>query len=336
MPTPPLKEHIKIQIRKMKRQTNPKTKKQYTNDEIAEHYGVSTGTVSNYTRGMVDDTCQPEPSPPIITDTDGLPLPASSEDQFPLPEPVVYDHSPVVRNEKGCWGIISDVHVPAHDLTTLRLFMLEAKRRGCVGILLNGDILDFYGVSDHIRDPSVPAVKKEIEAGKQLLTWFRGSLPKAHIVYREGNHEERLKHYIFKNAPQLAGLDEVTLQVLLQFDKHGIQHVGDRRLVKIGKLPVIHGHEHKHGIAAPVNAARGLFLRAKQSALVSHHHQVHSHVEKTLEGKTIATWSIGCACDLKPLYCPYNNWVNGFAFVEVSEDGTYHVDNMKIDNGRIV
>jgi len=94
-------------------------------------------------------------------------------------------------------------------------------------------------------------------------------------------------------------------------------------------------HEHKYGMIAPVNPARGLFMRTKQSALMGHVHRVSEHTEKAHDGKLIGCWSTGCLCELQPDYSPYNNFGHGFAHVILEKDGTFTVLKKKIINGKV-
>lgn len=99
---------------------------------------------------------------------------------------------------------------------------------------------------------------------------------------------------------------------------------------------VTHGHLLIKGIFAPVNPARGAFLRAKDSIIISHVHNPSSHTEKTIKGKIIATYSTGCMCELNPDYNPFgNNFGHGFAHITVENNGEYHVDNKRIIEGKI-
>ena len=87
---------------------------------------------------------------------------------------------------------------------------------------------------------------------------------------------------------------------------------------------------HPTPMIGPVNAARGLFMRTKASSLVNHHHQVSEHVENDVRGKSIATWSLGCLCDLHPMYSRYNRWSHGYAEVTLSLSGEFVVSNIKV------
>lgn len=253
-----------------------------------------------------------------------------------LPDPVLRDSKPYVIDDLGQWLILSDVHIPFHDNITIDLALKEAQRRKVKGILLNGDLCDCHELSRWDKSPDDPRYPEEVTKTKQFLDYLRWKIPKIPIVFKHGNHEERVFLYLFRHAPALFGLDVLTLPRLLEFDKYGIVDVADRRVIRMGHLNVIHGHEYRPAIQTPVNPARGVFLRAKASVLTSHFHQVSEHHEPTIAGKQQGSWSIGCACDLNPLYMPINRWSTGFAFVELSKGGNFSVDNLRVMDGEIV
>jgi len=175
----------------------------------------------------------------------------------------------------------------------------------------------------------------EINAAKAVFAWLRKRLPNARIVWKEGNHEERLYAYLAANAAALFGLDVLQWPTLLDLKPLRIEHVSDKKRIDLGKLVIVHGHEFFKGFAPPVNAARGLYLKAKTSALCGHHHQTTNSIERDVKEREIATWSVGCCCQLSPDYARFSNWNNGFAFVELGADGSYAVDNIRFRNGRV-
>lgn len=118
--------------------------------------------------------------------------------------------------------------------------------------------------------------------------------------------------------------------------KYGVGHVADRRVIRLGKLNVIHGHEYRPGVQAPVNPARGIFLRAKSAVLCGHFHNTSEHHEPTITGKPQGAWSVGCACALDPFYMPLNKWNRGFALVHVGRGGDFRVENKRVINGEMV
>jgi hypothetical protein len=112
--------------------------------------------------------------------------------------------------------------------------------------------------------------------------------------------------------------------------------IEDKQIAYAGKLPILHGHEWYGGFAPPVNPARGLYMKAKESAIVGHHHRTSEHTEKSLSGEVTTTWSMGCLCGLEPEYAPYNNYNHGFAHVQVSSNGNYQLKNIRIIDYKIV
>jgi hypothetical protein len=107
--------------------------------------------------------------------------------------------------------------------------------------------------------------------------------------------------------------------------------------MKLNKLNGIHGHEYKGGISAPVNIARGLYLRGKVSAFQGHNHSTSEHSETDMNGEITTTWSIGCLSELHPAYCPLNKWNHGCAIVDLDENGIdYEMRNKRIRKGKVL
>ena len=227
-------------------------------------------------------------------------------------------------------AILSDIHIPYHSVIALEAAVKYCKKRRPDVVLLNGDFADFYSISRHQKDPSKRDFKGEIEAAQQGLAWIRGQFPKARIVFKVGNHEERWQHWLWNQAPEISDFDRMSLKEWLDADKYGIEVVADQRPIMAGRLPIMHGHEMGKGISAPVNAARGLFLRTVSTMLVGHGHRTSQHVEPNWKHIDTATWSTGCLCDLNPAYAVVNKWNSGAANVDVDGGGEFHVDNFRI------
>lgn len=264
--------------------------------------------------------------PPELKKSPKLELPESIHKKFPAER----------VDSNGWWLVLGDVHIPHHDRKTVELAVAEAKRRKCKGVLLNGDILDSHEVSRHDRDPSALRYVDEVERGKQFLGWLRKQLPSARIIYKHGNHDERLDAYIIGRAPALFGLEGVNLESILHFEDYSIESVRDRRVVQLGHLNVIHGHEYPGGASSSVNPARGLYLKARSVAMCGHHHRTSEHHARDIKGKSEAAWSVGCACDLSPRWMPLTDWNHGFAFVHLDKGGEFGVENKRVLNGRLL
>jgi len=231
--------------------------------------------------------------------------------------------------------ILSDIHFPYQDNKALELAINYGIENKVNAIYLNGDTLDFYQCSRFTKDRRLRDMAGELQMGREFLKLLQDTF-KCPIYFKIGNHEKRYEDYLMIKAPELLGIDDFKLEQLLRFREFGVTLVKDKQMALAGKLPILHGHEWYGGFAPPVNPARGLFLKAKESAIVGHHHRTSEHTEKTLGGDVTTTWSTGCLCGLEPEYAPYNNYNHGFAHVVVGKDGNYQLKNMRIINYKIV
>jgi predicted phosphodiesterase len=231
--------------------------------------------------------------------------------------------------------ILSDIHFPYQDNKALELAINYGIENKVNAVYLNGDTLDFYMASRFLKNPKLRDLAGELEMGREFLKLLQETF-NCPIYFKIGNHEVRWEHFLMIKAPELLGIDDFKLEQLLRFREFGVTLVKDKQMALAGKLPILHGHEWYGGFAPPVNPARGLFLKAKESAIVGHHHRTSEHTEKTLSGDVTTTWSTGCLCGLEPEYAPYNNYNHGFAHVKVGKDGNYELKNMRIINYKIV
>lgn len=252
-----------------------------------------------------------------------------------LPKSISEDRPDLVIKGKHKALILSDIHIPYHDEKAVMAAVEYGKKQKPDIIILNGDIGDFYAVSRHDKDPR-RCLAEEIDAVRQFLFWLRKQFPKARIIYKIGNHEDRMERFLVKNAPVLLGTSDFEIPKLLRFDEMKIECVGSLNLIRLGKLSIYHGHELPQGMSSPVNPARGMWMRVQETLLAGHWHRVSEHTEKTgISGKISSCWSTGCLCDLKPDYARINRWSSGFAIVETQADNEFEVHNHKIINGRV-
>lgn len=229
--------------------------------------------------------------------------------------------------------ILSDIHIPYHSIDAITIAFDWAKKQKPDAVLLNGDTLDFFGLSRYAKDPKKRSLSSELESFKDFINILKKTFG-AKIYFKIGNHEERYEHYLWMKAGEIMGVDEFELANIIKARAEGIEIIGDKRIMKAGDLNIIHGHEYP-GAFSPVNIARGLFTKGKVSAIQGHNHQSSEHTESDMNGKITTTWSIGCLSELHPLYMPLNKWNHGFAFVEI--DGQdFQVQNKRIYKGKVL
>lgn len=250
-----------------------------------------------------------------------------------LPESDETKYEPYILKAKKL-AVLSDIHVPYHSIDAITAAFDKISEEKPDVILLNGDTVDFYGLSRFMKDPRKRSVAYELQALNDFLDVLKQF--NAKIIYKLGNHDERYEHFLMHKAPELLGISEFKFENLLKAGERKMDVVGEKRIIKANKLNIIHGHEYP-SVFSPVNIARGLYMKGKVSAMQGHNHQTSEHTETDMNGKSVTTWSLGCLCELNPAYMPLNKWNHGFAMVTLSDNGEdFHVQNYRIHKGKIL
>jgi len=230
--------------------------------------------------------------------------------------------------------IISDLHFPYQHNEAIKLALDYGLKKKVNCILINGDLMDFANISRHERDWRHRSLQEEFEAARAFLSGLRKLFPKAKIVFKEGNHDERWEKFLYANAPEVFGDPEYRLDVRLRLAELKIDYVKDKLPVKIGRLTVLHGHELQGG--GGVNPARATFLKTIDNVLIGHCHRTSQHTEPTMSGEVIVTTSQGCLCGMYPMFARVNKWNLGFSEVELNvSTGEYVLTNLKIIKGKV-
>lgn len=261
---------------------------------------------------------------------------ARPSNPYKLPESdeTIYEPYRILGHKRV--AIFSDVHVPYHSIDCLTAAIRFVKNERVDGLLLNGDTLDCHMLSRFLRDPKKRNFKQELDTFKALFEVLDRELG-CKIYLKIGNHCERYEHFLQQKAGELIGVEEFTFESIIKARARGIEIIGDKRVMKLNALNGIHGHEYIGGISAPVNIARGLYLRGKVSAFQGHNHTTSEHSETDMDGKITTTWSLGCMSELHPAYLPLNKWNHGFAIVDLDTNGVdYEFRNKRIFKGKVL
>jgi hypothetical protein len=236
-------------------------------------------------------------------------------------------------NDRGL--IMNDIHLPYQDNEALEIAVNYGINFKPNFVYLNGDTIDMYQASRFSKDRRLRDLAGELEITRHFLMELKEVFD-CPIYFKIGNHEERWQTYLRANAPELLGISDFELANVLRFGELGVQEVKSKQIAKIGNFTLAHGHEFGQSVFSPVNAARGLYTRAKIDCAIGHHHVTSEHSEKDMAGNVVTTYSIGSLCGLSPEYLPYNKWNHGFATIETQPDGTYEFRNLKIINGKVI
>ena len=229
--------------------------------------------------------------------------------------------------------LLSDIHIPYHDVEAIKVALNEGKQLGIDTIYLNGDILDFFMLSFHEKNPkNRPSLRNEIDMAREFFAYLRQEFPKATIYFKPGNHEYRLERYLYIKAPELLDCEEFKLEILLGLAEFRIIYISKRTKTYFGDLLVEHGDRIRG--SGGVNPARTLFTRYKRHAICGHFHRKSENLEKVYDGEIVYTYSVACLCELEPEYFEVNNHSHGMAIIEMDGD-KFKVNNYSIQNGKV-
>lgn len=244
--------------------------------------------------------------------------------------------------------VLADIHARFHDKPALTAALEYGVKQECSCVVFLGDLCDFYELSKFDRNPRMDNLLMTLQCGFGIIKTTRRLFPKARIIFKFGNHDERWNRYIRRKGQELCGMKISSLEWLFQhpsaFDVPdeeaeglNLEVVEDPVPLTIGALYLWHGHEYQKGTAnSPVNAARNAFMKTLDCCVVGHSHQTSSHAETCSSGKVISTWSIGCLCNLHPEYAPVNRLTShGFAIVDYMGKKNFRVNAHKIIQGEV-
>ena len=235
----------------------------------------------------------------------------------------------IAENERAI--VLCDVHIPFQDELCVQAIIEYALQNKIDTFVLNGDIIDFYKISRFIKNPTKKSVSNEIEETKKFLTELRYNFPEARIIFKQGNHELRMEHYIMSNASEIYDLISDLLPIKLNFKELKIEYIMEP--FSVGKLWVLHGHEKPAG-GNPEWVCNVMWQYVYDHFCVGHFHRTQEKTFKSISGQTFNTNAIGY-CAGKMEYAILNKWNQGFMRVDFSTNGIFRTSNFKIQDGEI-
>ena len=208
---------------------------------------------------------------------------------------------------------INDLHIPYHDKKTIEVFLKFLKDVKIDKLVIAGDLLDFYELSTFDKDPKRKfTIQDEIDQCYEVLKQFKEYCPEIHFI--KGNHESRLKRFLWKN-PSLASIKVLELSKLLNLDSLGIYYHEFEYIFR--KFRFTHGSIVRQDSGA---TAKAELLKYGSSMASAHTHRLGSYIKTDARG-TVGAYEGGCMCDLQPEYIEgVPNWTQGFLVFDFDGD----------------
>jgi predicted phosphodiesterase len=239
--------------------------------------------------------------------------------------------------------VISDIHVPFQDDRAVGAMHAYSKKYKPDKIYINGDLIDFYKLSTFDQTPDrTDGIDFEITQAKMFLNNLRKNNKDAKIVYLQGNHENRLQRYLWRN-PELHGLSALDTKNLFSLKDLDIQEIKVDRdywsksagSAKQGDAIVMHGDSRLNGAKGggySGYAAKNTMLNGISSSVVMGHTHRGGVVYHTVSDKILIGVEGGCLCQLPP----NANWQQGFVTFETERGKNYNYRFHHIKDGKLI
>lgn len=232
--------------------------------------------------------------------------------------------------------VLGDLHIPFQNQEYVERAFLETREEKPDVIVIDGDLLDFPGLSKYGVSPTLnqTSLEAQLNQARSLLKDLREENPKAKIYLIEGNHEFRMKSYVIRETRYMdremrerfyRGLD---LGIDLDLAIHNIEFIQtlpdspkwtDTYLeidgIKIG---------HFDTVANPTIPA-GMTVR-KLMMKYGHHNIVQAHIHRAaiiyntdMDGNTVFGIENPALCK-PPFYKRIVNWQYGYTILNKRDD----------------
>ena len=210
----------------------------------------------------------------------------------------------------------TDIHAPYHDKYAVALAVKIIKEFDPDILACGSDAIDFYSVSSFDKNPKrLNKLQSEIDAWKEIQKELTFVSPNADRYYLSGNHEDRLRRYLWRH-PELESLDVLKMESLLGFNALGVKTYTDE--IAIGTLVIKHGQyvrkEAAYSARAELDAER-----YSVNTMTGHTHRGGTYYARTRSGIVRADECF-CLCSLDADYVKRPNWQHGIVVVTVIKE----------------
>ena len=212
---------------------------------------------------------------------------------------------------------LTDWHVPYEDPKVIEL-MIDWCRSEQPEIIVMHELHDFYELSKFDKDPERELdLQDEIDRVNGYMRQLRKACPKSRLILVNSNHLNRLKKFLWREAPALNSLRALKLDKLLELSTYQIEYK---------KYFEFKGVLFKHGDLVrkfSSYTAKGEFEKENVSGSSGHTHRLGMYFH-TVRGGAHVWVECGCGCKLNPEYIDgVPNWQNGFAVFTFEQKGRH-------------
>ena len=153
--------------------------------------------------------------------------------------------------------------------------------------------------------------------------------PNARRIFIEGNHEDRLRRFLWKEAADLSSLRVLNFEELMRFDELEMEDLTYMSVLDFLGFRIQHGWKASGGSTPwPINVGRFMAQKEGSSGLCGHTHRASIYCWTTSRGSHSYVEN-GCLCRFDLEYAPFPNWQQAFSYGEV-KNGKVHMKLVQI------
>lgn len=206
---------------------------------------------------------------------------------------------------------VPDTHAPYHDARAVNLVLRVARYFQPITVIILGDFIDNYRISDYNKDPRrLGSLQDEIAVAASLLRAFERVSRRR--IYIEGNHEYRLHRYLCAKAPEIYTM--VAESDALGLRRGGWEHVPYKSDTSLGKLFLTHDVGQ-----SGIHSTRQAMHSYQDNVIIGHNHRMDYHVQGNAKGIPHLGASFGWLGDVTKVDYMHqmkarSNWATGFGW----------------------
>ena len=219
----------------------------------------------------------------------------------------------------------TDQHIPYQDDAAIAVAMKIVRDFNPELLVCGSDGVDFYMISHFDKNPDrKTGIQKEIDQWKANQRSWKDAAPNALRTFLVGNHEDRLRKYLWKH-PELADLEALKLPNVLGLVSLGIEWEWRKNEVDACREIVIEDNLMiKHGDLIRKYSAYSAKAELENeryaiSTLTGHTHRGGS-TYAAVRGRVVQAHECFCLCSLDPEYIRRPDWQQGIVLAEVTAD----------------
>jgi DNA repair exonuclease SbcCD nuclease subunit len=247
--------------------------------------------------------------------------------------------------EKGTevWIVAGDFHVPAHSVKALDALLELIRDLKPDGMVINGDLMDFYELSRHNKQSLKKLENQRLETsrieGRKVLAQLRKALgKKAKMKFIRGNHDDLLTSRFLKDGDNaiFEGSELFDISKFLGFEEYGVELVSGawpKGKMKLGKLWITHGQYTGE------SCAKKHVDKYKACVMFNHLHTPQVYHASSIDGQVVGICNGHMADEEKysqqnfDYLATPNSHVQGFSIVYVRPNGEFCAQQVNFWNG---